>query len=302
MFGIVASDSKSQGGDVRVDIVTVSSVEHIISLPARIPQLLWCLNFTAVMTHAAIVTATIVLFSPSVTLPVTRTSTNFSMPYTWSTLHKVGDFPLFSLILAFSLITCLAHLYQIVRFETYLNYVRACRAPLRWLEYAVTAPIMALLIAQLCFILDVWLQLSIVMLTVSTIFFGHLTEVTARPASDFKWTMGIERFVPHVFGYCPQCLVWTIIIFTFHDAVQRFNDDVDSPGVPSFVYIVVYGEVAMFWSFGVVQLVILCLAPQRYWTGEIAYIILSLTSKVFLSVLCLANVAQMDYADWLPEL
>jgi hypothetical protein len=242
---------------------------------------------------------TLALVSPDVGLPLTVTVTDFRAP-SWSRVEEVMDFPLFALLLAFSSITAVAHFLQLARFERYLAEIRACTAPLRWIEYALTAPVMAVLIAQLCFLLDVWLQLAIAVLTTTTMFFGHLTEVIARP-DGVKWKVGLERYVPHVLGYVPQAFVWTLIIYTFQDTTERFNANPTRYGrVPDFVVYIVFGEVVLFWSFGFVQAVILALPPKYYWTGEVTYIVLSLTSKFFLSAICLANASQLDGAEWLP--
>lgn len=269
-----------------------------ITLPARVPFALRVLNAIACAVHLTMAALTLALVSPDVAFPLTRTVTDFRA-VGWSRLEEVMDFPLFALLLAFSSITAVAHFLQLVRFERYLAEIRACTAPLRWIEYAFTAPVMAVLIAQLCFLLDVWLQLAIAVLTTTTMFFGHLTELIARPDGG-KWKVGLERYVPHVLGYVPQAFVWTLIVYTFLDTTERFNADPTSGRVPDFVAYIVYGEVALFWSFGFVQAVILALPPTYYWTGEVAYIVLSLTSKFFLSAICLANASQLDGAEWLP--
>lgn len=270
--------------------------------PARARALL-VLNAAACLAHSAVGVATLVLVSPDTVLPVSRVAPFFepNQVATFDVLRteRVGDLSMYALLLSFSLVTAGAHLLQLVRFPRYLQEVRACIAPLRWLEYAITAPIMALLIAQLCFVLDLWLLVAIAVCTATTMSFGLLAELLARPQSDDLWKPvegfpTYTRFVPHVLGYIPQCFVWVLIIVWFLESTARFNEATDLQ-VPGFVTVIVLGEVALFWSFGFVQLAVLCARPKYYWIGEIAYITLSLTSKLFLSGICLANATMIPW-------
>merc|ERR1712127_809002 len=68
--------------------------------------------------------------------------------------------------------------------------------------------------------------------------------------------------------------------------------------MPAFVYGIVFGELLIFWSFGLVQLVVSLRPPSKYYQGEIAYMWLSLFAKGLLAMLCLANVIMVGgYAD-----
>ena len=60
--------------------------------------------------------------------------------------------------------------------------------------------------------------------------------------------------------------------------------------MPNFVYAIVFGEMLIFWSFGIVQLVVSVRPPSKYYQGEIVYMWLSLFAKGFLALLCLTNV------------
>jgi len=55
-------------------------------------------------------------------------------------------------------------------------------------------------------------------------------------------------------------------------------------------YGIVFGELLLFWSFGVVQLVVSLRPPSKYYQGEIAYMWLSLLAKGVLGIVVLSNV------------
>ena len=60
--------------------------------------------------------------------------------------------------------------------------------------------------------------------------------------------------------------------------------------MPAFVYGIVFGELLIFWCFGLVQLVVSLRPPSKYYQGEIAYMWLSLFAKGVLGLLVLSNV------------
>jgi len=59
------------------------------------------------------------------------------------------------------------------------------------------------------------------------------------------------------------------------------------------------GELVVFWSFGLIQLVVTALpSPRHYPYGELAYQIMSLVSKGLLGIILIANILMLSsYAD-----
>tara|TARA_B110001450_G_scaffold251940_1_gene272804 strand:+ start:1227 stop:1514 length:288 start_codon:yes stop_codon:yes gene_type:complete len=90
-------------------------------------------------------------------------------------------------------------------------------------------------------------------------------------------------------GYVPQIVVWYLILAQFYTAVADADASDDTRKMPDFVYAIVWGELCLFWSFGFVQLVVLCMPPEKYPYGELVYQLLSLVSKGLLGILLLAN-------------
>jgi hypothetical protein len=176
----------------------------------------------------------------------------------------------------------------------YIENLARCRNPSRWVEYGITAPIMAFCIAYFCGCLG-WLQiLGIFGLTQTTMLFGYLSEELVRPisAEEYKYPLYVDRMSAHAMGYLPQVYCWTIILWQFFDATSR-SETRDEFGnereMPSWVYALVIIEVLFFWSFGFVQLWQLSQPPRLYVRGEFMYMALSATSKVVLGVFLLAN-------------
>jgi len=87
-----------------------------------------------------------------------------------------------------------------------------------------------------------------------------------------------------------------VIIAQFLEAGSKST--IDETGekrqMPTFVYAIVFGEVLIFWCFGVVQLVVSLRPPSKYYQGEIAYMYLSLFAKGFLGILVLSNVLMVE--------
>ena len=101
-----------------------------------------------------------------------------------------------------------------------------------------------------------------------------------------------EKKKKNFHGYIPQLFAWSVVVKNFLQGATASK--VDSFGekrqMPTFVYGIVFGEMLIFWCFGVVQLVVTIRPPSKYYQGEIAYMWLSLFAKGFLALLCLANV------------
>lgn len=201
-----------------------------------------------------------------------------------------GDgLPLTWLVALFSLLSCVFHLGNALVWRAfYERELRNCRAPTRWLEYTLSAPVMMVLLSYFAGVRD-YLQLwAIVALTATTMTFGWLTERGARPVDAQTWrpASALERLVPHACGWLPQLAAWAVVLVNFYD--QEYEA---GRGPPWFVYVVVWSQASLFLSFAVVQLVQqACLPPAAYARGELAYQALSLASKAVLSLLLLTNV------------
>jgi len=208
---------------------------------------------------------------------------------------RVGWLYLTWLVAIFFLLSSFAHLGNgLLWRKHYLEALAHGYAPFRWLEYCLSASVMVLLLAYVSGTVSQNALVMLFALTMITMAFGHLHEVICRPLSGDKWAVESKlwRLQAHFLGYIPQCFAWGVIIYQFLLAATESTTDSygEKREMPKFVYGIVFGEVLLFWSFGVVQLVVSLRPPSKYYEGEIAYMWLSLIAKGFLGLLCLSNV------------
>lgn len=185
---------------------------------------------------------------------------------------------------AFFAITALFHARAACAHELYVRDLLACRNYHRWAEYAISASIIATTVAYFCTVYDGFQFIALIALTATTMGYGLVAELVARPVDSRTWSVGLaERLTPHVLGYLPQAAAWVLIFYPF------YLNTVDTE-MPRFVYGIVFGQLVVFWSFGLVQLVVLCNKPSSYVYGEVAYVLLSAAGKLLLGGQLLWNV------------
>lgn len=160
-------------------------------------------------------------------------------------------------------------------YRRYVNELRHTRNRFRWVEYALSASLMIVLIAMLTGISDVAALLAIAGVNASMILFGWLMETGSAPGDGADWT-------PFVFGCIAGAIPWIAIgIYLF------------GPGsaVPSFVYIIFFTIFVFFNCFAVNQwLQYRAVGRWRdYLFGERVYISLSLVAKSALAWQVFAN-------------
>lgn len=188
--------------------------------------------------------------------------------------------------MAFFALSAVFHLSAALLYpQTYLYLIDHKICPFRWMEYTFSAAIMYLAIAFPTGILSREALFSGFFLIATTMFFGLMTEFVARPAANNKWSNSFAvRITPHVLGYVPQCAAWFIILLQFFDRPSN------APEPPAFVYALVLTELALFFSFGYIQLYQQCKTPSFYIYGEYIYMLLSLISKGALGAILFTNV------------
>ena len=195
----------------------------------------------------------------------------------------------------FSALSALFHILNVyVWRKWYLDGIADARCPSRWIEYSLSAPLQAIAIAYVTGTTTTDSIVAVFGLISTTMFFGHLCEVSARPTSALTWNVGVvERLTPHFLGYVPFLIAMTMILQAFSRASQvTYTDPTtnEAQGMPGYVYAIVASQLGLFTSFTVVQLVVTTRAPKDYIWGEVAYMVLSLVAKGVLSLLLVANV------------
>jgi len=198
-------------------------------------------------------------------------------------------------VACFFLLSCFFHLGNALLWRPlYLRALASGYAPFRWIEYSFSASVMILILAYTSGTTTLPVLVSLFGFTAITMSFGHLHEVVCRPKSLDEWAISskLERLQAHLMGYVPQIFAWALVVGQFLEAGG--SSTTDSKGeksqMPSFVYGIVFGELLIFWGFGLVQLVVSLRPPAKYYQGEIVYMWLSLLAKGVLGLLVLSNV------------
>lgn len=257
------------------------------------PSLIGC-NLLLAAFHAILGITTLAVGDLHQTRQLYRVQLQPTPNTTWLTPHTFvtrGSLNLTGITASFFFLSAFFHIGNASLWRRhYLRGVRWCFTPSRWIEYTFSAGLMSILIAYPSGVVLVDVIVCIFALTSVTMFFGYLAELISRPSSRSVWTRPLhERLQPHLLGYVPQIVVWYLILAQFYTAVADADASDDTRKMPDFVYAIVWGELCLFWSFGFVQLVVLCMPPEKYPYGELVYQLLSLVSKGLLGILLLAN-------------
>ena len=144
---------------------------------------------------------------------------------------------------------------------------------------------MIVLIAYLMGIRDRAVLFCVGALVAATMPFGMWVEMIARPRSPDAWTKPLSlRLLPWLLGHVPQTAAWIVIILQLYDGAA------DSSIIPWFVYVILWTQLVLFYSFGLATVVSQCMPPSRFYRGELLFQTLSLVSKGLLGSLLIANV------------
>jgi len=146
----------------------------------------------------------------------------------------------------------------------------------RWVEYALSASLMRVLVGILSGVTDLHMQFLQFGLTAVTMLFGLAFELENKKNrltehNKVKWYLYWFGFIPHFFS-------WAVVIGYFFYALSKSDP-------PGFVYAIIF----IIFTLDLMFAVILglqwlgkgCFRP--YVNGEIAFIILSFTSKNLLA-------------------
>lgn len=261
-------------------------------------------NVAMFLFHAALAATTLLVGNRDLLVDVYKTTvevrwSNASSSATaWRLVPRylpAGELPFTWLVAAFFLLSAGFHLGNATVWRRfYLAELAACRTPTRWCEYALSAPVMIVLIAYTLGVRDRMLLLALAALTAATMPFGYWTEVHGRPASADAWAASRAwRLLPWALGHVPQLAAWVPIVVQFYDPL------VD--GVPAFVHAILWGELALFLSFGLASLLSQLGPPRLFYRGELLFQTLSLAAKGLLGGLLIGNVLMLSRFEDLYE-
>merc|ERR1711977_340124 len=269
------------------------------------PVVLVYLNAAMAAFHGALFGLTLGLGNLNLSFPVYDLSYDLEVTETsegqrsWKLLPGGGAVVMdlnFTWMTACFLLSALFHFGNCVLWRPwYIQGILDCRCPSRWIEYTFSASLMSVLIAYGAGMNVLLLLVAVFFLTVTTMFFGHLTECMARPLKDGSawqepWYFRLQA---HFLGYVPQLTAWFLIMYQFH-RIAAGAESPDGSRMPKFVFGIVWGELFVFWSFGAIQLIFTLLSPRHYPYGELCYQVMSLASKGLLGLILIVNVLMLS--------
>lgn len=268
--------------------------------------LLWILNFVALLGHVGIAVAVVVEGSKSydaLDFPV------YTIVAEWHNINRDGfvytiersEFGRLSLTVVcglFSSISALFHLIIVVATSRvswcswYYRAIGRCCMWWRWVEYTLSAPLMAIALLLISGIRDVTILSLVLSGQAVTMTCGFLVEIMAIPTykTDYGWNLPLSyRLAPFWTGCLSMVPTWVVFIYSFYSNVAKGRErrDVDPPG---WVQLIIWTEVVLFTSFTFPILWYQARHPKSYWKTELWYTILSLTAKLTLNGTLLAQV------------
>lgn len=181
----------------------------------------------------------------------------------------------------FLLMSAVAHLIVLVKWDIYIRDIRREINQFRWYEYALSSSVMIMAIAVLFGCYDLGSLILIFVVNASMNFFGLLMEKMNPPnAAKVDWS-------PFIFGSIAGAAPW-VVVFMYFLGGGNFDR------IPSFVYGILVGYFVFFNTFPVNMALQYAQvgrwADYRY--GELVYIVLSLLSKSLLGWLVFGGAFQ----------
>lgn len=166
--------------------------------------------------------------------------------------------------------------------------------PIRWIEYSISASVMAWGLAALCRITDVHIWFLIFISTSLGMFCGWTLELLPLPnsAKEAAWPMPISckvvRKVVYSIGFIAVFAPWLVLCCYFFQAATN------SDSIPDFVYAAFLLTLFFFATFGANSFCTHIYPYQTFIRAEMVYIILSFTSKTFLAADVYGGLAAAD--------
>lgn len=191
-------------------------------------------------------------------------------PVLESATHSVFDINLAYLVVAFFLLSAVAHLFVATVYrKRYETNLRLGINKVRWIEYAFSASTMMLAIALLSGIYDLASLVMIFGLTAIMNLMGLAMELYNQGREKVSW-------LTYNVGCLAGMLPWIVIAIYFWA-----GNTYGSGEIPTFVYYI-YGSIFLFFNCFAVNMILQYKKIGKwrdYLYGERAYIILSLLAK-----------------------
>ena len=208
-----------------------SCAASVFSLSRTVLIIASCLHF---VTFLLFLFLSLFVAGGGFTLAVTITQFDFVLGV-YVTDTVIAAVPGFVYPGIFTLLSCLEHLVQVVKYKWFMSRIAAGQNELKWLFYGFSAPWMSTGTLHLAGCTEFFVLAAVWVLTSITMAFGYAVDNVSRrdhPKAR-KWLFWI--------GWVPVIWAWITILVYTHRA----------PNVPGFVYAVVWTLFVMFNTFGI---------------------------------------------------
>ena len=181
-------------------------------------------------------------------------------------------------LLTFAL-TCIAHIFYYTDgfgSGAYSNQLRQGKNDFRWLEYAITATIMILVLASISAVKNTKVYFILAVMNIVLQGIGNLGE----NAANFQ-----TKIVSLIVGFLLLGATWYGILDSFYNALDDSEDLPNREGPPDWVRGIIIPMFVWWLSFGIVAFVQTLNYRKpgyNYEKYEMGYIILSYLSKAFM--------------------
>ena len=215
-------------------------------------------------------------------LPTVGVPTNCGGPICPTRLKTMKTMKIGFLIPLFTALACVDHLvcFLLCQYKSDLckKWIFVIGSnPLRWIEYSISASVMAVAVAILTGITDVHLWLLIFFMTAVGIGCGQIVEILPRKDDPSLSPVSFKRVreLAYALGTVSIFMPWLVICCYIFRAI--------SEDTPDFVYVAFLGTLVLFIAFGVNSFLNQILRWYDFPTAEIVYIALSFTAKAMLA-------------------
>ena len=195
------------------------------------------------------------------------------------------------LIPFFTALACFDHLVSYIFCLKFADYTKMWifdiqSNPFRWIEYCISASVMAWAVSILCGISDVHLWFLIFFAHFVGILIGLFIELLPDDNSstmEIQQERGVSFLTMKKLLFALSCVSiffpWLVMICYFFGSISNTDDG----EVPEFVYAAFFGKLILFITFGINTYLNKISKTYDFATTEIIFISLSFTAKTFLA-------------------
>lgn len=197
------------------------------------------------------------------------------------------------LIVSFFLVTAFFHLlYATNAFGSgaYLRAIQNNNNYFRWIEYAISASIMIVIINLISGVKSLDANILSLVGSIAVMLQGNSVETSLRRNLD-GYEKNKDYIIPTVTGWILLTAIFGIVVKNFFQRISEVKDA--GFDIPSWIPAVIFPTIFWYVSFGVVQLVQITRGGD-YRKYEYTYLVLSLLSKAFLGIYLAFGLSQRE--------